>query len=57
MEATNKSDLQAYISQYGGMSRYTRLLKLSESPGATPQTQVEALILCINLAKQENMLG
>jgi len=34
----SQSDLQNYIAQYRGMSRYTRLLKLSESAGIEAQT-------------------
>lgn len=48
--------LQGYISQYKGMSRFTRLLRVAETSDV-PATQLEAIGLCLQMAKAENMLG
>ena len=51
-----KTILSSYISQYRGLSRYTRLLRLAETSQDAYLVN-EAIGQCIQLAKSENMLG
>lgn len=45
-----KALLNSYISDYNGISRYTRLLKLAES-SPNPHISIEAVKLCLELSK------
>ena len=51
-----KTILSTYISQYKGLSRFTRLLRLAETSQDVNLAN-EAIFQCIELAKSENMLG
>ena len=51
-----KTILSTYISQYKGLSRFTRLLRLAETSQDVYLAN-EAIFQCIQLAKSENMLG
>lgn len=51
-----KTLLSTYISQYKGLSRYTRLLRLAET-SHDGSLAIEAISQCLYLAKSENMLG
>lgn len=44
--ASKSANLEGYISQYKGMSRYTRLLKIAEG-GDGQNTRIEAILLCL----------
>jgi hypothetical protein len=51
----SQENLSGYITQYKGVARYTRLLKLADQDDvkdARPST--EAIRLCLLLAKSEN---
>jgi hypothetical protein len=50
-----KETLSSYITQYKGVSRYTRLLKLADQDDLKDtRTSIEAIKLCLLLAKSEN---
>jgi hypothetical protein len=51
----SQENLSGYITQYKGVARYTRLLKLADQDDIKDaRTSTEAIRLCLLLAKSEN---
>jgi hypothetical protein len=51
-----ETEIEAYVSQYRGHSRFTRLLKIAESSNDIVVV-ISALKVANKLAKKENLLG
>lgn len=55
-DVASETEIENYISQYRGHSRFTRLLKIAENSHDIFVT-INALKVANKLAKKENMLG
>ena len=55
-DVSSETEIENYISQYRGHSRFTRLLKIAENSNDIYIT-INAIKIANKLAKKENMLG
>lgn len=55
-DVSSETEIESYISQYRGHSRFTRLLKIAENSSDIYIT-INAIKVANKLAKKENMLG